>query len=210
MLLFLRAYAAYEENTPIDPVLEHQERLNIEEYTKKFSTLSIRDPSTIPQKEWIGEKDGIHRWPKTYFMDISRYFSQVLGNDNLWQRLECEYKEGKAYRYYTDGFLGELFITFPQQNPNICILKSKCVPSQRVSMKQYDVWVIIQKEGQILGGYCTCTAGLLGKQLFFISTFYIFFSDCVFIECFECYFCELHCRIAVKFFSSFSLICLKR
>ena len=67
------------------------------------------------------------------FMDISRYFSKVFGNENLWQRLECEYKEGKSYRYYTDGFLGELFIKFPQQNPNICILKSKCVPSQRIN-----------------------------------------------------------------------------
>eukprot|EP00111_Clytia_hemisphaerica_P016201 TCONS_00047932-protein len=103
-------------------------------------------------------------------MDISRHFSQVLGNDNLWQRLECEYKEGKAYRYYSDGFLGELHINFPEQNPNVCIRKPKCLLSQRVSMKQYDVWVIIQQkdteremDGQILRGYCTCTAGLLGS-----------------------------------------------
>ena len=103
-------------------------------------------------------------------MDISRYFSNVLGRENLWQRLECEYKEGKAYRYYADGFIGELFITKPQKNQNIVIMKTKCVPSQRVSSKQYDVWVIIQNvsvgeklAGEILKGYCTCTAGLLGS-----------------------------------------------
>lgn len=136
--------------------------------------MSLHDPLSIPQKEWTSEKDGIHKWPKTYFMDISRYFSQVLGNNNLWQRLECEYKEGKAYRYYSDGFLGELHINFPEQNRNVCIMKSKCLPSQRVSMKQYDVWVIIQQketekemDGQILKGYCTCTAGLLGKLHYF-------------------------------------------
>ncbi|XP_066930803.1 uncharacterized protein [Clytia hemisphaerica] len=168
--LIARAFAAAEENIPIDPELEHQERANTEEYTKKFTTLSVDDPFSIPHNEWLDEKDAIHKWPKTYFMDISRYFSQVLGNDNLWQRLECEYKEGKAYRYYSDGFLGELQITFPKQNPNVCVMRCKCLPSQRVSMKQYDVWAIIQQkdtdneiDGQILRGYCTCTAGLLGS-----------------------------------------------
>ena len=104
-------------------------------------------------------------------MDISRYFSHVLGRENLWQRLECEYKEGKAYRYYANGFIGEIFINLPKSNQNVCILKTKCVPSQRVSSKQYDVWVIIQKintgdhaAGEILKGYCTCTAGLLGEK----------------------------------------------
>ena len=75
-------------------------------------------------------------------MDTSRYFSHVLGNGKLWHRLECEYKEGKAYR-----FLGELQITFSEQHSNVCIIKSKCLPSQRVSMKQYDVWIIVQTKG---------------------------------------------------------------
>lgn len=124
---------------------------------------------TIPSASWTNETNGIHLWPKTFFMDISRYFSNVLGRDNLWQRLECEYKEGKAYRYYADGFIGELFIHQPPLNKNVIVMKTKCVPSQRVNAKQYDVWVIIEnmstnehQEGEILVGYCTCTAGLLG------------------------------------------------
>ena len=42
-------------------------------------------------------------------------------------------------------------------------------PSQRVSAKPYDVSVVVEKDapihrgGQILGGYCSCTAGLLGS-----------------------------------------------
>ena len=51
----------------------------------------------------------------------------------------------------------------------ICILKTKCVPSQRVSMKKYNVWIICCKYKrnfigeEILAGYCTYTAGLLGS-----------------------------------------------
>ena len=42
------------------------------------------------------------------------------------------------------------------------------VPSQRVSIKPYDVWAIIEKDqidkpgGKIYSAYCTCTAGLQG------------------------------------------------
>ena len=164
-----RAFAAYEQHVPVDHELEHKERLNLIEYTRKYTSLGINDPLTIPSIEWTDESKGIHLWPKTYFMDISRYFSNVLGRENLWQRLECEYKEGKAYRYYADGFIGELFITKPQGNAKIIVMKTKCVPSQRTSSKQYDVWVAIQNEstnehleGEVLNGYCTCTAGLLG------------------------------------------------
>ena len=45
----------------------------------------------------------------------------------------------------------------------------KCVPSQRVSMKQYDVWVVCRKDlvdsigGEILSAYCSCTAGFYGS-----------------------------------------------
>ena len=48
-------------------------------------------------------------------------------------------------------------------------MKTKCVHSQRVSMKQYDVWVIVEKDneafpgGEIKQAYCTCTAGLIGS-----------------------------------------------
>ena len=52
-------------------------------------------------------------------------------------------------------------------NIDLCILKSKVVPCQRVNNKPY-VWAILQKDtvdkpgGDILSAYCTCTAGLQG------------------------------------------------
>lgn len=166
--LFYRAFTAYEEGSPVDQALEHRERTNLLVYKKKFETYSISDPLEM-KTGWIGENTGMLQWPKIYFMDISRYFSSVISREDLWQRLECEYKEGKAYRYFTNGFIGEILINNISDESKLCILKTKCVPSQRVSARQYDVWVIVRKDqingtsGEILGGYCTCTAGLLGK-----------------------------------------------
>ena len=47
-------------------------------------------------------------------------------------------------------------------------MQNTVVPSQRVSIKPYDVWAIIEKDkidkpgGKIYSAYCTCTAGLQG------------------------------------------------
>ena len=50
-----------------------------------------------------------------------------------------------------------------------CFLKTKYLPSQRVSSKQYDVWALLKKDhvdevgGEIMSAYCTCTAGFIGS-----------------------------------------------
>ena len=42
---------------------------------------------------------------------------------------------------------------YTSDESKFCILKTKCVPSQRISMKQYDVWVISCKnKGDFIGG----------------------------------------------------------
>ena len=79
------------------------------EYKKKFEDLSLSDPLTM-KAGWVGEEQGIKKWPSIYFMDISYYYKSVISKQDLWQRVECEYKEGKAFRYFTNGFLGEVSI----------------------------------------------------------------------------------------------------
>ena len=133
----------------MDSELEHRERAVLQQYLSKFSfdDCDLADP-LILKNGWLGEKDGIKLWPRLYFMDISRYFASVLGRENLLQRLECEYKEGKAYRYYANGFIGEVQSNMLDQNSKYCYFRTKCLPSQRVSAKQYDVWVICEKDRQ--------------------------------------------------------------
>ena len=94
----------------------------------------------------------MEQWARLYFSDISQYYSYVLGKTDLTNRLECEYKQGKAYIYFTNKFIGEILFHYVSYEAQFCILKTKCVPSQKVSMKQYDVWVIVAKIKEILLG----------------------------------------------------------
>ena len=96
-------------------------------------------------------------------MDISNYSLRVSGRENLLNQLKCEYKEGKAYRYFNNGFIGDVSINHLEDSENYCYFKTKCLPSQQVFAKQYDAWAIYWANGQIFtpGGktipaYCTC------------------------------------------------------
>ena len=79
-----------------------------------------------------------------------------------------EYKEGKAFRYLSCGWVKEVFYHPIAPSSEVCLLKCKVTPSQRLSSKPYDVWAIAVKDsndnlgGTIKNCYCTCTAGLYG------------------------------------------------
>ena len=72
-----------------------------------------------------------------------------------------EYKEGKAYRYYTSEFINEIKINNISINGTACVFKTKCVPCQRVRSKMYDVWALVEKEsdqgpgGKIISAHCS-------------------------------------------------------
>ena len=56
------------------------------------------------------KKNGMKKWPRLHFSDISRFYSSVVGRDNLIHRLGCEYKRGKAYRYFSNSFVEDILI----------------------------------------------------------------------------------------------------
>ena len=127
-------------------------------------------PDPLSQKKgWISEGEGIRKWPSLYLTDIYRFFHNVISSKDLIHHLECEYKEGKAYRYFTDEFVKEVYFHPISPSSPFCIMKTKCTPSQRVSAKAYDVWAIIKKDidehpgGEVFSAYCSCAAGLLGS-----------------------------------------------
>ena len=74
----------------------------------------------------------------------------------------------KAHRYFTDNFISEVYYNNISDESKYCYLKTKCLPSQRVSLKPYNVWVLVKKDfkyavgGVILSAYYIYTAGLLG------------------------------------------------
>ncbi|XP_047124919.2 uncharacterized protein LOC124807246 [Hydra vulgaris] len=170
--LVARAFSAYEEGCEVDVDCEHTERLLLDVYTEKFLSCNFPDPFSL-KIGWCGEEEGMKSWPSLFFMDIEKYFLKVSRQEKLCRKLESEYKEGKAYRYYLNNFIGEIFIHSVGCESIYCLFKTKCVPSQRVNAKSYDVWAIVEKDanvqpgGTIIASYCTCVAGLLGILSYF-------------------------------------------
>lgn len=46
--------------------------------------------------------------PKLTLTDIIHFHDTVLNKSDLIQRIDCKHKEGKAYRYYTNSFIGQV------------------------------------------------------------------------------------------------------
>ena len=118
---------------------------------------------------WLGEEEGMSSWPHLSIMDISSYLKQVFSHDdNIVTRITSEYKQGKAYRYYTAEFINSIKINSITKDSPVCFFKTKCLPGQRIRNKEYEVWALVEKEsvespgGKIVSAHCTCAAGLLG------------------------------------------------
>nr|XP_054759987.1 uncharacterized protein LOC129266168 [Lytechinus pictus] len=123
----------------------------------KIPTGSLPDPNSL--ENWIGEKDGITKWPQTMAFDIGKYL-QSIDNVDLRSRLESDYKDGKSYSYFASGWLGEVYLHEIDPSVEFCFLKAKCRPSQRIRDTPWNVWVSINKKtGWVQSAYCTCFAG---------------------------------------------------
>ena len=114
---------------------------------------------------WLGEENGMKFWQHVYPTGITRFYRDVINKKDLIQRIECEYKQVKAYRYFTNNFVQELPVNNISEDSKYCILQTKCLPSQRISQKTYIVWAIVRKDegdgsvGEIKSAYCIYTAG---------------------------------------------------
>lgn len=58
------------------------------------------------------------------------------------------------------GWVQTVFHCSVESNKDVCLLKAKVKPSQRLSNSPHDAWVAVEKKsGQVLTGHCTCMAG---------------------------------------------------
>ena len=96
-----RAFVAYEEQVPVDVKQEDAKRVLLKEYKDKLkidnSFQSLSDPMEL-KAGWFGEENGAKFWPHVYLTDITHFYRDVITKKDLIQRIECEYKHGKAYR----------------------------------------------------------------------------------------------------------------
>ena len=100
-------------------------------------------------------------------MDIYKYPKDNSLSDFLLHRLKCEYKEGKAFRYFFCDFVKEICFHDISNTCRYCFIRTRVTPPQRTSATPYTVWALLQKDktdqpgGRIINAYSSCTAGLL-------------------------------------------------
>ncbi|XP_052074117.1 uncharacterized protein LOC127712000 [Mytilus californianus] len=100
------------------------------------------------------------KFPPVYISDIVKYLSEKNTSGKMKEILQ-DYKIGKAYEYFKNGFLQQIFYHDIDARSKNCFLRAKCVPSQKIKEEEHDVWVCVEKAtGEIGSSYCTCTAGL--------------------------------------------------
>ncbi|VDI71107.1 Hypothetical predicted protein [Mytilus galloprovincialis] len=95
----------------IKPVLTPAEerKLKADQYCDKLKAPKgiVPDPLIDLTSGWVTESKGVSMWPPTMYYDIAT-FLQKKEDKSLSDRLMKDYKEGKAYSYFTSGWLKEV------------------------------------------------------------------------------------------------------
>jgi len=78
-------------------------------------------------------------WPPNFLTDITQ-FLLAHGDVALTNDMLKDYKVGKAYEYFSSGWLQEgYFLKAKSNNNNLCILRTKCSPSQTLDDDPHNV-----------------------------------------------------------------------
>lgn len=129
-------------------------------YQSILNSCDILDPMKL-YEGWQDEKTSIAGWPPTFLTEITRFFVSH-GDINLTNDLLKDYKVGKAYEYYTNGWLQPVFF-HPKpaaENNDKCVLRAKCLPSDRIHDDPHECWACLSREdGEVIGAWCSCFSG---------------------------------------------------
>ena len=148
--LAARALVAYENRTPVkETELEFKERLR-QEYKKLLDSQNISDHTTMNDLE-----DDMTKWPS---VDLGKIFAYVISNKAFSTEYVGQYKIRKANSYFKSGFVHQIRVK--ELIDDKVLITGTVTPSQRVRDEHKSVWIICDKSGKILSGYCSCTAGL--------------------------------------------------
>jgi hypothetical protein len=115
-------FSACKLNLPLVPSQDDVLKDNKRYYDNILSECGISDPLQI-YSGWLDEHDhGMQFWPPIFLKDITQF---------LLAHVDVDYKVGKAYEYFSSGWLQEgYFLKTKSNNNNLCILRTKCSPSQ--------------------------------------------------------------------------------
>ncbi|XP_019621912.1 PREDICTED: uncharacterized protein LOC109468107 [Branchiostoma belcheri] len=156
-VLVARAFSAWENDIPLQPSAAELATTARREYAQLVAGLP--DPLKFDDEAWTPEREGMEGWPNVMYHDICDYLMKDHpGKDqDLNNRLLNAYKEGKAFTYYSSGWLQEVFTC---KRDGYIYLQAKCRPSARISDTPHKAWVCCHPTGTINRAYCSCTAGM--------------------------------------------------
>ncbi|XP_023211357.1 uncharacterized protein LOC111614206 isoform X2 [Centruroides sculpturatus] len=99
--------------------------------------------------------DNVKAWPKITLVDLYAYFVDQLCFYTK-QQLK-NYTSLESYNYLVSGKVKEITV-YPLTDLKICMLKGKIQSGQKKTFQH--PWAVVQINGVIVSGHCTCMAGL--------------------------------------------------
>ena len=152
-----RVYTLYNAKIQEIPDLREQEISKKQDYMTLFR-IGCPAPDPNKLKSWLGEDDAMTKWPPISYFEIHKFITK-LGH-SLSDNALTSYKTGKAYSYFFNDWLQEVFYHAINKDHRACFLKAKCTPSNRLNDEPHSVWIKTDKKtGEVLSAYCSCVAG---------------------------------------------------
>ena len=149
--LAARALVAFEKKQPVRRDLGGLEEELKGTYTKMLNDYKIPDPIKISDQNWM---ENVSLWPR---VDLGKVFAFVIEKKAFGTDYIGQYKARKAYSYFMSGFVHKIFVN--EVSEEKVLIKAKVTPSQKLREDPREAWVLCSKSGDVLCGYCTCTAG---------------------------------------------------
>ena len=145
---------------PKSRMYPEKNKLKKQEYNNllKVGDIELPDPFAMGNG-WLGEDQGMCKWLPVFQVHIAEFLltgEQV--KTDMTKRLISDYKEGKAYSYFTSKWLKEVFYHEISSSSIYCFLKSETTPSQSINNPSHKIWVCVEKK-HWKSAYCTCFAG---------------------------------------------------
>jgi len=141
--------SAYYKTLPPEAQTMYRNKLTLQDESK--NDVILPDPFSVS-----GWADDPTSWPDVGMGSI--YFINVLGtytHEHL-----AAYKSLEGYNFFKSGHVQPVYLFEVATVPNICFLRAKVIPSQRVTKKPYEAWICLEKSGRVRCAHCQCMAGL--------------------------------------------------
>ena len=121
-------------------------------YMEKIKQINGKDPYEMSKDEW---KLDFQDWPDVTYPDIVNY---LVYQQSAYTLAELKaFKSLESYNYFTSGWVLEM--GHSKINDRSVFL-GRVKHSQRMNDVSLRPWVIVERDGSINSGHCTCMAGI--------------------------------------------------